>query len=104
VGAPGCAKQEKEMNEVEPLTRREGDVLTLVAQGLTNRQIAAALVLGEATVCRHLNTIYSKLGVTSRLQAALKAQVLIYAGDRVAANTSERDGHDPVHPVRESSP
>jgi DNA-binding NarL/FixJ family response regulator len=52
------------------LTAREVEVLSLVAQGLSNRDVAAALVLSEKTVARHLANIFSKLGVTSRTAAA----------------------------------
>lgn len=55
------------------LTRREAEVLALVARGLTNRDVAAALVLSEKTVARHLANIYTKLGVSSRTAAAAVA-------------------------------
>jgi DNA-binding NarL/FixJ family response regulator len=48
------------------LTRREIDVLRLVAEGLSNHQIASRLVLGEATVKTHLNHLLSKLDVDGR--------------------------------------
>ncbi len=48
------------------LTRREVEVLRLVAEGLPNREIAAHLTLSEKTVNRHLVNIYAKLGVNSR--------------------------------------
>jgi non-specific serine/threonine protein kinase len=51
------------------LTAREAEVLHLVAAGKTDRQIAADLVLSEATVGRHLANIYNKLGVSSRAAA-----------------------------------
>ena len=49
-----------------PLTSRELDVLRLVARGLSNRQVAAQLVVSERTVHAHLRTTYRKLGVSSR--------------------------------------
>jgi DNA-binding NarL/FixJ family response regulator len=52
------------------LTRRECEVLTLVADGGSNRQIADALYISDRTVARHLTNIYTKIGVTSRTQAA----------------------------------
>ena len=52
------------------LTPREVEVLGLVAQGLTNAQVAEALFLSPRTVHRHLNSIYHKLGVSSRTAAA----------------------------------
>jgi DNA-binding NarL/FixJ family response regulator len=51
------------------LTRREAEVLRLVAGGRTNREIAAALVISEHTVARHLQNIFAKLGVSSRSAA-----------------------------------
>lgn len=52
------------------LTPREVEVLRLVAQGLTDAQIAEKLVISRHTVHSHLSSIYSKLGVTSRTSAA----------------------------------
>lgn len=52
------------------LTAREAEVLGLVARGMTNREVAAALVLSEKTVARHLANLYPKLGVATRTAAA----------------------------------
>ena len=52
------------------LTARERDVAELVAQGLSNPQIASELVIGERTVQTHVGNILSKLGVSSRAQVA----------------------------------
>jgi DNA-binding NarL/FixJ family response regulator len=57
----------------EPLSPREVEVLELVAQGSTNRQIAAALFISEATVKTHLLHIYDKLGVNDRAAAVATA-------------------------------
>ena len=54
---------------VEPLTRQEGEIVELLRDGLSNRQIAERLVLSVKTVEGHLTTIYGKLGVASRTQA-----------------------------------
>jgi ATP/maltotriose-dependent transcriptional regulator MalT len=51
------------------LSRRELEVLRLVAAGKSNREIAAALVISEHTVARHLQNIFAKLGLSSRAAA-----------------------------------
>jgi DNA-binding NarL/FixJ family response regulator len=74
LGAPGTAS-------IEPgspagagvLTARETQVLRLVAAGMTNREIAAELVISEHTVSRHLQNMFLKLGVTSRAGATAYA-------------------------------
>ena len=58
---------------VDALTDREREVLVLVAQGLSNQQIADALVISERTARTHVSNILGKLGVASRTQAALLA-------------------------------
>jgi two-component system, NarL family, response regulator LiaR len=57
----------------ETLTERETEVLRLLAQGQSNKEIARALTIGEKTVKTHVSNILSKLGVPSRTQAALYA-------------------------------
>jgi DNA-binding CsgD family transcriptional regulator len=52
------------------LTRRECEVLALVADGRSNRQIGEELYISDRTVARHLTNIFHKIGVTSRTQAA----------------------------------
>lgn len=51
------------------LTTREREIMNLIAQGLTNGQIASQFVLSEKTVKNHVNRIYGKLGATNRAQA-----------------------------------
>jgi DNA-binding NarL/FixJ family response regulator len=53
------------------LTDREMEVLGLVAQGLANKQIAQRLGISERTVKAHLTSIFQRIGVTDRVQAAL---------------------------------
>jgi DNA-binding NarL/FixJ family response regulator len=57
----------------EPLTEREREVLRLLAQGQSNKEIARALHIAEQTVKTHVSHILNKLGVPSRTQAALYA-------------------------------
>jgi DNA-binding NarL/FixJ family response regulator len=59
--------------EIDCLTRREREVLELLAQGLTNKEIAEALVITTNTVKRHLKAIFGKLDVHTRSAAAAKA-------------------------------
>jgi NarL family two-component system response regulator LiaR len=57
----------------DPLTARELEVLTLLAKGLSNEDIAARLVISERTVGTHVSNILSKLHLANRTQAALYA-------------------------------
>ncbi len=61
---------------VEPLTEREREVLWLLMEGTSNRQIAQRLVLSLGTVKKYLYTIYGKLGVENRTQAVIRARAL----------------------------
>jgi LuxR family maltose regulon positive regulatory protein len=60
----------------EPLSRRELEVLALLAAGLTNREIAERLVIAPGTVKKHTTAIYDKLGVKNRTEAAARARAL----------------------------
>ena len=57
----------------DPLTEREMEILRLVAQGKSNRDMAEELVITEATARTHVSNILSKLHLASRTQAALYA-------------------------------
>jgi LuxR family maltose regulon positive regulatory protein len=61
---------------VEPLSERELEVLTLIAEGLSNREIAAELVLSLPTIKWHTSNIYGKLGVGNRTTAVARAREL----------------------------
>jgi DNA-binding NarL/FixJ family response regulator len=60
----------------EPLSGREREILELLAQGLSNREIGARLSLAEGTVKNYVTTILQKLGVRDRTQAAIRAKEL----------------------------
>ena len=72
------------------LTAREADVLRLLADGLTNREIAGRLFISQKTVAAHMAHIYGKLGVHSRVEAAGRAQQL-----GVLERSGERAGPPP---------
>ncbi|MBN1580889.1 MAG: AAA family ATPase [Anaerolineae bacterium] len=61
---------------VEPLSEREVEVLHLIAEGLSNREIATRLVISLSTVKGHTANIYSKLGIHSRTRAVARAKTL----------------------------
>lgn len=58
----------------DPLSPREIEILRIVAQGASNKEIADRLFISEGTVKNHLSSILSKLGVRDRMQAILKAR------------------------------
>lgn len=59
---------------VEPLTRREQEVLGLLVAGASNQEIAIHLVISLATVKKHVSNLLGKLGVDSRTQAIARAR------------------------------
>jgi LuxR family maltose regulon positive regulatory protein len=61
---------------IEPLSPRELEVLRLLAQGLSNPQIAEALIVSVGTVKTHTHNIFAKLGAANRMQAVRRAQAL----------------------------
>ena len=65
--------QEKEQREEDKLTRREIEVLKLLAEGLFNKEIAYKLLISEKTVKNHVSNIFKKIGVSDRTQAAVYA-------------------------------
>ena len=66
--------QEETVDPFERLTPREQDILELVAEGGTNREIGEQLYLAEKTVKHYMTNVLQKLHVRSRVEAALLAQ------------------------------
>ena len=72
--APASPESKNEL--IEPLSEREIEILKLVSQGLTNKEIAAKLYLAEGTVKNYVTSILQKIGARDRTQAALRAREL----------------------------
>lgn len=68
-------QHDKPCNDADTLTAREREVLLLIAEGLTNQEIASQLVVSEATIKTHVSHIFSKLGARDR------AAAIVYAYD-----------------------
>jgi DNA-binding NarL/FixJ family response regulator len=66
----------REQPLVEPLSARELEVLTLVAEGFSNHEVGERLFITEGTVKNHISNVLAKLGVRDRTQAILRAQEL----------------------------
>lgn len=72
--APTSPKRPEEL--VEPLSERELEVLSLIAEGLSNQEVSQRLFISLATVKWHTSNIYGKLGVKNRTQAIAQARAL----------------------------
>ena len=80
---PLAAKLMRQVRSTDQLTPRELEVLTLVARGMSNGEIAHELFIGEATVKTHLLHVFDKLGVSDRTAAvttAIRAGILVTPG------------------------
>ena len=77
---PGRADREARSGRspalIEPLSERELEVLRLMAEGLTNEQIAARLIIALGTVKAHIHNISGKLGAQNRAHAVARAKEL----------------------------
>ena len=69
----GLASKTMIDDKVNELTRREVEVLKLIAEGLFNKEIAATLDISERTVKNHVSNIFKKIDVSDRTQAAVFA-------------------------------
>ena len=67
------AQREEAQKIVEVLSKRETEIVKMVAAGLRNKEIALKLSIGEGTVKTHLHTIYEKLGVHGRVELTMYA-------------------------------
>jgi len=73
---PGPVTVEPETVLIEQLSERELEVLRLIAEGLTNREIAERLFIAVSTVKTHINNIYRKLDASNRAQAVTRVSEL----------------------------
>lgn len=71
---PGTANEQPPIELAEPLSEREREVLIRLAQGRSNKEIAAELVIAVGTVKTHVNNIYRKLGAKNRVEALARAK------------------------------
>jgi DNA-binding NarL/FixJ family response regulator len=65
------AALQDDRHPADRLTEREREVLAMVADGLSNQQIAAQLILAESTIKSYIRTVIAKLGVATRVEAAV---------------------------------
>ncbi len=86
-------RQRRRQQGVPELTARQLQVLTLIAAGCTNAQVARALDISEATVSKHLENAYARLDVNSRTAAA--ARIANVPADDAMAATRTLVSHPP---------
>ena len=77
------------------LTEQERRILELIGQGLTNRQIGERMFLAEKTVKNYISTLFAKLGMERRTQAAAYAARVFSAEDQRSRPGAAADGRSP---------
>ncbi|MFF9868909.1 response regulator [Streptomyces sp. NPDC013953] len=88
----GGAQQPEEPQGLPGLTEREREILALVGEGLTNREIGKRLYLAEKTVKNNISRLLAKLGVERRVQAAVIATQALGTRDGKGGPAPEREG------------
>ncbi|MCS3442747.1 helix-turn-helix transcriptional regulator [Microbacterium phyllosphaerae] len=78
-GLAAASDSSRAVAESDPLTAREGQVLALIAEGLSNRQIGERLFISAKTVSVHVSAVLRKLGVSTRTEAAVLQQKSAFA-------------------------
>jgi DNA-binding NarL/FixJ family response regulator len=68
------AETQPELAKISSLTGRESQIISQICEGMRNKEIASKLYISDATVARHLTSIYRKLGLTDRTELLLYAQ------------------------------
>jgi DNA-binding CsgD family transcriptional regulator len=77
------------------LTQREGQLVTLLSQGLKNKEIATTLMISEGTVKVYLSRLFQKVGVKDRFELALFGLKNLTSGHASGADKGERTGKVP---------
>ena len=91
------------VNTVELLTQREQDILQLIIDGLSNKEIAQRLTVTLSTVKWYINQIYNKLGVRSRVQAMVRARdlnLLTKSSDIITVSQIPTEDFYPENPYK----
>ncbi|MBW3363079.1 MULTISPECIES: response regulator [Streptomyces] len=89
----GDDREESEGDALYGLTDRERDILALIGEGLTNREIGLRLYLAEKTIKNHISRLLAKLGVERRVQAAVIAAQVPRGADGEAGQGESRSRH-----------